>query len=267
MDVVSLVVLFLAGCVTGFLAGLFGVGGGIILVPTLLWYFSEHQVSSLVATHLALGTSLLVVTFTSLSSSIRYSRNGHIIGRAVLFIGLASIVGAFLGSGVAASLQGRTLQEIFGGVVGVSAIRLLLEGGKTDPSQSPDVTPKYLLLTGLITGLVSSLAGVGGGVLSIPIMYHLLSFPLKKAIGTSSATIVVTALAAVAGYIFRGWGNPLLPGNTLGFVDYLHAAPLIVGSLPFAILGAKQAHLMQVHTLRKVFAVFLMVVAIRILMF
>ena len=125
-----------------------------------------------------------------------------------------------------------------------------------------------LVGTGLLVGIVSSLAGVGGGLLSIPIMHSILKFPLKKALGTSSATIVITALAAGTGYAIKGWGNSLLPAaGTLGYVDWLHALPLIAGSIPLAAVGAQVANKTKVTLLKRIFAVFLLVIAFRMLFF
>lgn len=263
----SILVLFLLGAASGFLAGFFGVGGGIILVPMLLAFYASAGVTSLVATHLAFGTSLLVIVFASFSSAYQYHRNGQVLWRAVLVIGLASIVGAALGSTVAGGLQGKTLQKIFAGVVVVSAFRLFAEVRKPKGSDGPSLGVAGLTGTGLVAGLISSLAGVGGGVFSIPMMYTLLHFPLKRALGTSSATIVITALAGVAGYIVQGWGNPLLPGGTAGFVDVLHALPLIAGTVPLAVVGARLSERTHPATLRRIFAAFLLVVAFKLFFF
>ncbi len=267
MGVPEGLLLIIAGCVAGYFAGFFGVGGGIILVPVLIYYFQAIGVSSLVATHLAFGTSLLVVVFTSLGSSYRYFRNGHVVGRAVVFLGVASVAGAYVGSGIAAGLQGATLQKIFACVVVIAAVRLLNNPRKGAKYAEPDLTPWRLILTGVVVGVISSVAGVGGGLFSIPIMYTFLHFPLKKALGTSSATIVVTAAAAAAGYMLRGWGNPLLPGWTLGYVDVLHALPLVAGAVPFSMLGATSANSTPPEALRKIYAVFLFVIAIKLLFF
>ncbi len=267
MEITGLLLLLLAGCAAGFLAGFFGVGGGIILVPVLLVYFDSIGISSLVATHLTFGTSLLIVIFASLSSAYQYSRNRHVVWKAVLFMGVASVVGAFLGASIAAGLQGKTLQRIFATVVTVAALRLLVESKKSKDGSGPNTSPAGLSMIGLVVGMVSSLAGVGGGVLSIPMMYYLMKFPLKKALGTSSATIVLTALAASVGYMVKGWGNPLLPASTLGYVDYLHAIPVIVGTLPLAGLGAAAAHRTRVDLLRKIYAVFLLVVSLKMFFF
>ena len=263
MDLQSGILLLGVGLLAGFLAGLFGVGGGIILVPILLYFFQNIGVSSLVATHLTFGTSLLIIVFTSASSAYEYSRNGHVVWKGVLWMGLSSVAGAWLGSSVAAGLQGKELQQIFAVVVVVAALRVLIPLRKPSGQRQTNTGLPGLIGTGGFVGVVSSLAGVGGGVLSIPIMYSLLRFPLKKALGTSSATIVITALAAASGYVARGLDNPLLPDYTIGYVAYLHAIPVIAASLPMARVGANLAHRTHVGVLRKVFGVFLLIVAVK----
>ena len=261
MDIVNAALLFVAGGVAGFLAGLFGIGGGVILVPILLFYFHSIGVSSLVATHLTLGTSLLVVVFASSTSAYQHFKNGHVIWKGVLYLGVASIVGAWLGATIAADLPGKTLQRIFALVVMIAALRMLVEARKSTGEPNPNLAPPGLGLAGFIAGLVSSLTGLGGGILLVPMMYYFLKFPLKKSLGTSSATIVITATAGAVGYVMRGWGNALLPDNTLGYVDYIHSIPIIIGTLLTAGFGATVAHKANVDVLRKFFAVFLLVVA------
>jgi uncharacterized protein len=115
--------------------------------------------------------------------------------------------------------------------------------------------------------VLSALAGVGGGVLSIPVMHSILKFPLKKALGTSSATIVITAFASALGYAIRGWSNVLLPAGTLGYVDWLTALPLIAGSIPMAAVGATVANKTNVSRLKQIFAIFLLVIAMKMFFF
>jgi len=269
MDPFVLVLLFVAGCLTGFLAGLFGVGGGIILVPILLFVFTAMlDVSGLVATHLALGTSLLVVIFASISAAYRHHKNGQVIPKAALYIGLVSSVAAYGGATLAASLSGETLQRVFVVILTVSALRLLLETGRSGRDSEMNLSPAGLSLTGVVGGLASSLGGVGGGIFTIPMLYSFMGFPLKKAVGTSSATIVLTAFAAMVGYVVNGLGDPDLERYsrfTVGYVDFLHAIPVIVGTLPFARLGADAAQRLRTESLRKIFSIFLLVVAARML--
>jgi hypothetical protein len=257
------VILLLAGCVSGFLAGFFGVGGGIILVPFLLVYFELIGVSSLVATHLSFGTSLFVIIFASLSSAYQYSRNDYIIWKAVFIIGLGSIVGAGIGSMIAGGLEGKTLQRFFAVIVVIAVVRLLSEQRRPKGEREPILGIPGLAGTGLVVGVLSSLAGIGGGIFSIPIMYTLLHFSMKRALGTSSATIVITAVAGAVGYAVRGLGNPLLPSGTVGYVDFVHALPLIVGTIPLATVGARVASRTKSSTLRQVFAALLLIVAFK----
>ena len=267
LDPLNIILLLLAGGIAGFLAGFFGVGGGIILVPILLVFFQNINITSLVSTHLAFGTSLLIVIVASLTSAYQYAKNGHVVWRGVIFIGVASVVGAAIGSNIAGELQGKTLQRIFATVVIIAALRLLAEGKKPKEEPQPNLAPPGLAGTGLVVGLVSSLAGVGGGVFAIPMMYNVLKFPLKKALGTTSASIVITALASTIGYIVKGWGNPLLPEHTLGYVDYFHSIPIIIGTLPAAKLGATIAHRTHVDKLRKYYGVFLIMIAAKMFFF
>lgn len=267
MDVLHVVLLLLGGCCAGFLAGFFGVGGGLVLVPILLVYYQAINVTSLVSTHMALATSLLIVVCASLSSAIQYRRNGHVVWKAVLWMGAMSVVGGILGAVIAGSMQGKTLRQIFAGVVIVSAVRMMIETRKQKIEEMPPLQAPPLLGTGFLVGLLSALAGVGGGVLSIPVMHSMLKFPLKKALGTSSATIVITAFAAGVGYVIRGWSNILVPAGTLGYVDWITALPLIAGSIPMAAVGANVANNMKATRLKQIFALFLLVIAMKLLLF
>ncbi len=270
MNALSFVALLFAGGLAGFLAGFFGVGGGIILVPILLYFFSSIVgVPPEVATHLTFGTSLLVIIFASLVSALQYAKNKQIIRRAVLFMGGASVAGAWLGSAIAATLHGSVLQQIFAVVVAVAAIRMITESTEAREEERPVLHPAGLMGIGVVVGLISSLAGVGGGFFSIPLMYYLLRFPLKKALGTSSASIVITACASLIGYVAAGWNDPRLGGfsGTLGYVDFLHAIPIILGSLPMARIGADVSHRTDVGKQRKYFAIFLLAVALKMLFF
>jgi uncharacterized protein len=267
VDIVSFIGLLCGGCAAGFLAGFFGVGGGIILVPILLFFYKMTGTTSLVSTHLALGTSLLIIIFASGSSALQYSRSKQIVWNAVLYLGVGSVVGGLLGAYIAGALDGQMLRQIFALVLLVAAVQLLTSAKKNKGEQIPATFPPALLLSGFCIGVVSALAGVGGGIVAIPIMHSLFHFPFKKALGTSSATIVITALAGVVGYAVRGWGNPSLPAATVGYIDYLHALPLIVGCVPLAMVGAKVAQKTNAKRLTILFAILLIIVAFRMFFF
>lgn len=271
MDLPTLLLLIAVGCGAGFLAGFFGVGGGIILVPILLWFYDAMLgVPSMVAAHLTLGTSLFTIVITSLSSATQHYRNGHVVLNAAVAIGTVSIIAAAAGAQVAAALPGRVLLQLFAAVLALTAVYLVVDPKPGGKKKEMNLSPGGISLTGIVSGVLSSLTGLGGGVVSIPMMHYLMGFPLKTAVGTSSATIVLTAAAATGGYIYSGWNHPDLEAYrwfTIGYVDYLHSLPIIAGTIPAAILGAHLAHRTKSALLRKLFACLLLAVALRVFFF
>ena len=247
------------GCGVGFFAGLFGVGGGLIMVPILIFSYEQSGIPASVLTHLAIGTSLFVVVFASLSSAYQHRKQGNVDWRSVLVIGFSSVLTALAASRLATSLSGKHLQVSFAIIVMIAAIRMLTES-ETQASNKLEFISRPnrlgLMGAGFAAGVASALAGIGGAVFTIPIMYYLLKMPLKLAIGTSSATIVITALFSVAGYILNGMGHPDLPEWSLGFVDLQHGVALAIGLVLLARVGAYVSFRTHPTLLRKLFALF-----------
>ena len=177
MDILTFVLLLAAGCAAGFLAGFFGVGGGILLVPVLLFYYQTTTITSLVTTHLAFGTSLLIIIFASASSAYRYNRGDYVLWRGVLLMGIGSAVGALIGSAIAAMLQGRTLRQIFAVVLVVAAVRLLSQARKPKGNLPPDLGAQKLLPAGLFIGLLRPLPVSGVGCWRSPSCIRSSAFP------------------------------------------------------------------------------------------
>jgi len=267
MEVLNLVLLFAAGCVSGFLGGLFGAAGWMVLVPILLVFFQSSGVSSLVATHMAVGTSLLILAFTSAASAYGYHRTNQVVWRAVLFIGAAGIAGGVLGTLVTAEVSGKTLQRAFAVVAAAAMLRLLAETRKPKSGSEPNIASPGLLVTGFFVGGASAITGTDSGVFSLPLLYSRFFFPLKKAIGTSSAGMAFIAIAATAGYVILGWGKYLVPSASFGYVDIIHAFPIVAGSLLLMRPGNAFADSKRVGMLRKIYAAFLLVVALKMLLF
>lgn len=268
MALTEFLIFFFMGCGVGFLAGLFGIGGGFVLVPILILSYERSGVSPSVLTHIAIGTSLFVVVFASITSAYQHRKQGNVDGRAVLVVGFSSAVTAVVTTRLAAGLDGKDLQIAFAVVVLIAAIRMLTEGrakaqAKLDGVSKPGT--KGLIAVGLITGVISALAGIGGGVFFISMMYEFLKMPLKLAIGTSSAAIVITALFSVTGYILNGLGRPGLPEWSLGFVDLQRGLALAVGSLLLARAGAYVSFKLHPYRLRKFFVLFVILIAIYLL--
>jgi uncharacterized membrane protein YfcA len=253
------------GCGVGFLGGLFGIGGGFIMVPILIFSYEHSGVPPSVLTHIAIGTSLFVVLFTSLSSSYQHSKQKNIDWQAVVVIGLSSALTAFGTARVAAALSGMHLRVAFAIIVMAAAIRMLTESEKKAQQKLELLSrPSMigLILTGFAAGVVSALAGIGGGVFTIPMMYYFLKMPLKLAIGTSSAAIFITALFSVIGFIINGMGHPDLPAGSVGFLDLQRGIALGIGTFLLARVGAYVSFKTHPYRLRKLFALFIMLVAI-----
>ncbi len=257
MDFLSIIILLFIGCIIGFLAGFFGVGGGVILVPVLLFFFATQTIDARIITHLAMGTSLFIVVFASFASALKHQKQGNVFWKGVLFIGVSSIITAAIGTTVAAAIPGEVLQKFFAIAVLTVSLRLFFEKTKTETAGDFNPSRIRLVIIGITVGFLSALTGIGGGVFSIPLMYFLANFPIKRAIGTSSATVIITASTAVIGYALNGYGNVHLPAYTIGFVDYLHAIPLIIGTVIVGPFGAAAANKTSSLMLRKLFAIYL----------
>jgi len=257
------------GCVVGFLAGMFGIGGGLLIVPLLIFSYSHSGISPSIQTHLAIGTSLFIIIFTSLMSSFQHYKQKNIYWPAVFGIGLSSALTAFGASRLAAGLSGKHLRVVFAVVVIISGIRMLTESEaesqkKLELLSTPSIPG--LIGIGLVSGVISALAGVGGGVISIPMMYYFLKIPLKLTIGTSSATVIITAFFSVVGYILSGMGHADLPEWSLGFVDLQRGIALIIGTLLLARVGAYVSFRTHPYRLRIMFALFIISLSVYMLL-
>lgn len=264
MDISILLMLVAVGCLMGFTAGFFGVGGGIVLVPMLLLIYTQTGLAPSISSHVAFGTSLFVSTFTSLSSSYRHFKNKNIVKEAVLILAVASVITALFGSWIADQLSSLSLRRIFSLVIFFAGLRLTLQKNEKVNERVANVSKPGLIGIGTFTGFVSSLAGVGGGVFSIPMMYQFLNFPIKKAIGTSSAVIVFTTFFASLGYMINGWEKSELPSYTLGYVHIGAAIPVMITAVLFSQFGAMVTHKTEVNRLRRIFGGFLVVVGVYI---
>ncbi len=268
MTPIDLLIFVGVGCAVGFLAGFFGVGGGILMVPVLIFSYERFGVSWSVLTHIAMGTSLFVIVFASLTSAYQHAKQRNVDWRSVFVLGLSSAVTALATTELAAWLSGRHLRIAFGLIVMAAAIRMLTENAaqaqkKLEFLSKPGIPA--LSGVGLAAGIVAALAGVGGGIVTIPMMYYLLKMPLKLAVGTSSATIVITALFSVVGYILNGIGRAGLPEWSLGFVDLQRGAALAIGTILMARVGAYVSFKTHPFLLKKIFALFVILVSIYML--
>jgi uncharacterized membrane protein YfcA len=250
------------GAVAGFLAGMFGVGGGLVLVPVLLFLFDSQQFPVEHIMLLALGTSMAAILFTSLSSLREHHRYRAVNWRVVRNITPGILLGTGIGTSLAASIPTRGLTIFFALFVYSVAAQILLDMRPHASRQLPGAAG--MTLAGALTGSLSSLVSIGGGSIVVPFLVWC-NVPLRNAIGTSAAIGFPVAVGGTIGYVLIGMNIHLLPAYSLGFV-YLPALFWIaLSSSITAPLGAKATHHMKTDILRKLFALLLLVLATKML--
>jgi uncharacterized membrane protein YfcA len=259
----QLLVAFLAlGAVVGFMAGLLGIGGGGIMVPILTTLFVGQGFAAEQVVHLALGTSMAAIVPTSLSSLLAHHRKGAVIWEVVRKITPGILFGTFAATFLAAWLSTRSLAIFFALFMAYVAVQMWL-GIKPKPHREiPDWGG--LSAAGMGIGGISALVAIGGGTLSVPFLMWC-NVNIRHAIATSSAIGFPIALAGTLGYVSNGWGVTGLPEHTFGFVYW--PAVLLIAAVSFftTSLGANLAHSLPVATLKKVFAVLLVLLSVKML--
>lgn len=263
MLIVYALMLAATGGVAGILAGLLGVGGGIVIVPVLFLLSGALDVAPGIAMHMAVGTSLATIIPTSISSARSHNRKGAIDRDLLKSWAPFVFLGAAIGGLLAKVFSSLVLTGIFGCVALIVAINMILPKQiKLADAPPASVGGRGGLAT--MIGGFSALMGIGGGTLSVPIL-TLFSFPVHRAVGTASAFGLVIAVPAVLGFIWAGWGAEGRPPLSLGYVN-IPAAVLIFSVSVFAApQGAKLAHWLSPARLRLAFAVFLGLTALRML--
>jgi len=258
LDAAMEFVLYLTlGALAGVLAGLFGVGGGLVIVPVLVFSFTAQGVAPEVLTHLAVGTSLATIVFTSINSVLAHHQKGAVRWPLVGWMTLGILAGAGLGSLTAAALQGPVLQKI----IGVFAILMAVQMGlDLRPKAAGSVPGKPgLTVAGAVIGWASAIFGIGGGSLTVPFLSWR-SVPMQQAVATSAACGVPIAVAGAASFMVVGWHESALPEWSLGFVYLPAMVGIALTSMFFARLGARLAHRLSPKVLRRLFALLLLTV-------
>jgi uncharacterized membrane protein YfcA len=262
MELASLIIAMLAtGAVGGVLAGLLGIGGGIVIVPMLEFALGVIGVDASVRMHIAVATSLATIVPTSMSSARAHYRRGAIDFAVVRYWSPWIAVGAVAGIAIAANVGGDFLAAVFAMVALAVALKMLLP---LDDTNLADDIPRGVFgpVIPVTVGAVSTLMGIGGGTLSVTAM-TLCSKPIHRAVGTAALLGLVIALPATLGYMISGWGNPLLPAASLGFVSIPGFVLIALMTVLFAPLGARIAHALPRRQLAALFGLFLLLVAVR----
>ena len=217
MSLELIAALLVLGACTGYLAGLLGIGGGMVLTPFLTLILSMAGVPDAVVVHAAIATSLSTILFTSLSSVRAHNSRGAVLWKVVLWLAPGILVGAALGAKISSLLPTFWISIVFAAFVGFSALKMFLNAKPKPTRQLPAAPGLFGAGTGI--GAVSSLVGAGGGFISVPFMVWC-NVPMHKAVGTSAALGFPIAFAGTLSYIWAGWGNPELAGteHMLGYI-------------------------------------------------
>ncbi len=248
----------------GLIAGLLGVGGGIVLVPALDLALSGAGIDRAVSLHIAVATSMATIIPTAISSSRSHEKRGAVDHAIVRRWTLPIVVGALLGSLAAAQVDSHVLAAVFGGVCLLAALKMLLPLDNVVLRPSLPGGVAGALIPALIGG-ISAMMGIGGGTMSVPTM-TLCGEPVHKAVGTAALMGLWIAIPATVGYLFaRPPAGEVLPPLTLGYVSLLGFALVAPITWRVAPLGAKLAHTLDRRKLSAAFGVFLGVVAVRML--
>ena len=250
------------GCVAGVLAGLFGIGGGIVIVPVLEAALGYLGVDPAIRMHVAVATSLATIIPTSISSARahhqRKSVDLDVIRRWAFFV----LTGALIGAWIASQVHSRVLALVFATLALLVAAKMVLLPETRNLTQTVPRGPLVAVIPTAI-GCFSSMMGIGGGTFSVMTL-SLFNVPIHRAVGTAALFGLIISVPATVGFIVTGWGDPRLPQGNLGFVSLVGFAVIAPATVLTAPLGAKIAHGLSQKRLSMLFGLFLLVVALRL---
>lgn len=257
--------LLVTGVFAGVLAGLLGVGGGIIIVPILFHLFHGFGVETSLAMPLAVGTSLATIVLTSMVSARNHHAKGGVDTALVKAWVWPVLIGVVIGAFAPAVIDGARVKTVFGIMLVVVSLHMLASSyWKLELFQTLPSRPLQFLLA-IIVGGLSALLGIGGGTLMVPLL-TIFAFPIHRAVSTASVFGLIISVPATFVYIYTGWEIDHLPPLSTGYVNWVAFAILVPMTMWFAPLGVKLAYKLNVPQLKRAFAVFLCLVGIKMVL-
>lgn len=263
LELQLIVELLLMGACAGFLAGLLGIGGGMIMVPFMTMILTAKGFSADVVVKMAVATSLATICFTSLSSVRAHHKRGAVLWPVARVLAPGILIGSLVGAQIAVAMPTRVLSWVFATFVAYSATQMLLDK-KPKPSRT---LPGNLGMFGMgnAIGLLSALVGAGGAFISVPFMTWC-NVKIHQAVATSAALGFPIALAGTLGYIWAGHNLPAMPDGAVGYLYLPGLVVISMASMTTAPMGARTAHRMDIRPLKRAFAFVLYALAIYFLM-
>ena len=259
----TLLVFLLTGAASGVLAGLFGVGGGLIVVPALAFILPTLGTAPEVVMHSAIGTSLAVIGLTGISSTRSHHARGGVIWPIFWKLAPGIVIGSLIGATVAHLVSSEALKRCVGIGALLIAIQMLIDAAPKATRSAPGAVG--LGLVGVVIGGLSALIGIGGGSLTVPYL-NACNIDMRRAVGTSAACGMPIAWAGAVGFAVNGWGAPGLAPWSIGYIDLAAFAGIAAMSVFTAPLGARLAHGLPPKLLKRAFALFLAAVSARMLL-
>jgi uncharacterized membrane protein YfcA len=250
------------GAFVGFFAGLLGIGGGLTMVPALVFLFGAQSFPAERLMHLALGTAMTSILFTSVASARAHHAHGAVRWDVVKSMSVGTVLGTLVGTALVGALPSRWVAILFTVLVYYASARMWL--GHASQGTLPEPGRAALVTAGGVIGAVSSFLAAGGAFLTVPFLTRR-SVRMHVAVGTSAAVGFPIAVGGAIGYVLNGLRVPDLPPHTLGFVYLPALVWMVLATSLTAPVGARVAHRLQVGVLRRIFAVFLFVLATRMM--
>lgn len=250
------------GCVAGVLAGLFGIGGGIVIVPVLEAALGFLGVDPAIRMHIAVATSLATIVPTSISSArAHHQRNSvdvDIVKRWAIFV----LLGALLGAWIASLVHSRVLALVFATLALLVAAKMVLLPENRNLTETVPQGPLVTVIPTAI-GCFSSMMGIGGGTFSVMTLTFF-NVPIHRAVGTAALFGLIISLPATIGFVVTGWGDPRLPAGNIGYVSLVGFALIAPVTVLTAPIGARIAHGLSQKRLGMLFGFFLLIVSLRL---
>ncbi|MDQ3555365.1 MAG: sulfite exporter TauE/SafE family protein [Gemmatimonadota bacterium] len=273
MEPVGTLATFGIGLVAGILSGLIGIGGGVLMVPFLYFYYANPawfgvHVRPDVATVVAHATSLFAIIPTSIRGAFAFHRARLVVWRAVWPIGSASIFAALLGARLATILPAPLLRVSFGALLMLSAVRLVRKRPRSGEAHHHVEMRLSLPITagvGFATGLFSALLGVGGGIVAIPLLLQVVGIDVRRVAATSIGIIVLTSIGGTVAYMVSGAGEPGRPPTAVGYVDVAAGGMMFLGALVSVGWGTRLNQRLEARTLALVFAGVFLLIGVRLI--
>lgn len=271
LSLVLIISLLLIGAFAGLFAGLLGIGGGFLMVPLQFQLLTSLGLPPNVSIKIATATSLATIIPTALSGAYGHYKNKTTKPILGLKLGLLGLIGSILGAYTAIKISGELLTQLLGILLLIISIYMITNAKKriqnhNNHSDEINIYPPYFILIGLITGFLSGLLGIGGGIIIVPLLIYILGLSTKEAIGTSLFFIPITALGGVSSL-------SILPGDInampfmLGYVSLISLCLMLICSIPLAYITSQLADKVSDKKLTYVFAVILFILAFRMIFF